>query len=226
VDLPVADRDDPATGVDHQLTDPEGSVAAVVSAAEDRRDARFQIGVGERLGDVVVGAEVTTAGETAPVLPVQEHDDRQVRVDPRLDPVGLADLLQHVDARHVGQGQVEDEDVGVVEATEPKGVGAARRRQCLEVVGDQVLAEHLEGGVVPVADDDRRDLVYLGHDSPPSDPWYLPSAMWSSFGFRAPVVGRTREDVRSSVLAPSGPPARKAPGCVRGPAGDVPTRRP
>jgi hypothetical protein len=72
---------------------------------------------------------------------------------------------------HVGQREVEDQEVGMVEPTEPERVGAARRREHVETVLDEVLAEQVEGRLVSVADDDGRDLIYRRHGLPPGDPW-------------------------------------------------------
>jgi hypothetical protein len=82
--------------------------------------------------------------------------------------------------------------------TVPLGAGPVR---------DEVLAEQVEGRLVSVADDDGRDLIYRWHGLPPAirGSCLLPSG--SSFGLSAPVVGRTRQDVRSSGSAPPGPRA-------------------
>jgi hypothetical protein len=47
--------------------------------------------------------------------------------------------------------------VGVVVAAEAQRVGGARRRQDLEAVRSQVVAQQVEGGIVVLADDDRGD---------------------------------------------------------------------
>jgi hypothetical protein len=115
---------------------------------------------------------------------------------------------------------IEDQHVGVVEATEPEGVGGRGCREHLESVVGELLAELVEGRPVPVADDQGRDLFYRRHGLPPGDPLYLPFAMWSSFGFGAPVVNRTRKDVRSLGL-PLGPRAILVAVVASGPVGDV-----
>ena len=61
----------------------------------------------ERLGEVVVGAEREAADPVGLLPPRGQQDDADV-----LGLVPLAQLGQHVVARHAGQHEVEDHDVG------------------------------------------------------------------------------------------------------------------
>jgi hypothetical protein len=92
VDLAVADRHLAAGRVDQQLADPDRAVVAAVAAAQDGGDPRPQLLVEEGLLDVVVGAEVEAADPVGGAAAAGQDDDRQVRVEARVDPVDLADL--------------------------------------------------------------------------------------------------------------------------------------
>ena len=124
----------------------------------------------KRLDHIVIGAESRprTRSASAP-RPVRTITGRPGSKRER-DPVGLADLAQHVEPGGVGQGQVEQQQIGVVVAAEPQGVGSARRRQHAEAVGDEVIAEQLQGRRVVLADDQARDLSSLGKHLAPLSP--------------------------------------------------------
>ena len=73
-------------------------------APEQRLDALGQEALRERLGDVVVGADIEADHLVHLVVLRGEEDDREVRT--------LADAAQHFDAVHARHLDVEDGDVG------------------------------------------------------------------------------------------------------------------
>ena len=85
-----------------------------------------------------------------------EHDDRQ----PGSKRAGRRHPRSGSRAARRGRrrrgGQVEQQQVGVVEVAEAQRVGRARRRQRVVAVGLEVVAEELQGGLVVLADDHRR----------------------------------------------------------------------
>jgi hypothetical protein len=108
-------------GVDDRLRVPLG-------AAHDRVDARDQLVLVERLGHVIVGAETQAF---ALVLDAGEAGEDQ---DGRLH-FGDAQCAQDLEARHVGQVQVEQDDVVVVEFAEIDTLFAEIRRVDVEALG-------------------------------------------------------------------------------------------
>ena len=92
VDLDVVERED------------AGARARAGRAAQDRADARGQLVGVERLGDVVVGAEVEALGLVGgrALGGQQDHRDR----------APLAQLAHDLDAVEVGHDDVEQDDVG------------------------------------------------------------------------------------------------------------------
>ena len=82
-----------------------------LGAADDRVDARDQLVLVEGLGHVIVGAEAEATDLGVDVGVAGEDEDRCV--DAR-----EAQLLQHVVAVHVGQGQIQQDDVVIIELAE------------------------------------------------------------------------------------------------------------
>ena len=95
-----------------------------------------------------------------------EDDHRQGGIEARGDPVGLADLAQHVEPGGVGQREIEQQQIRMVVAAEPQSVGSVGSRQHPEAVGDEVVAEQLERRRVVLADDQVGDLAALGKHWP------------------------------------------------------------
>ena len=101
-----------------------------LGAADDGVDARDQLVAVERLGDIIVGAEAQGAD-----LRIQLADagqDQHRRAD-----LGGAQLLQHVIAVHVGQVQVEADDVVIVELAEIQALFAEVGRIDVEALGGE-----------------------------------------------------------------------------------------
>ena len=82
-------------------------LGARVGAADQRAHARLQLGELERLGEVVVGAEVQARD---PVLDRIAHGEDQHRHAG----AARAQALQHLEAVHLGQSQVEQHQVELV----------------------------------------------------------------------------------------------------------------
>ena len=75
-------------------------------AAQDRADARDELAGAERLDDVVVGAELEAEHAVGLVAAGGEHDHRHALVG--------AQLAQQVEARAVGEHDVEEHEVGTL----------------------------------------------------------------------------------------------------------------
>ena len=155
-----------------------GPVVAAVAAAQDGGDPRPQFVVARRASGRSRRRPRSRprTRSVAPPRPVRTMIGR--RGSKRAStPSDSRIVAQDVEAGGVGQGQVEQQQVGVVVATEAQRVGGARRGQDLEAVRRQVVAEQVEGGIVVLADDDRGDLFSFGqhavskgrdrYDSPP-----------------------------------------------------------
>ena len=81
------------------------SAGSPTRAAQQRADAGEQLGEPERLGDVVVGAGVEPDDEVDLVGARGEHEDRGGQAV-------VADRTRDVEAVHVRQTEVEDDEVG------------------------------------------------------------------------------------------------------------------
>ncbi len=115
-----------------------GQQVGVLAAAQHRPDAGHQLAVAERLGDVVVGAELQTDDLVDLGVPGGDHDDRHG--------AALAQATADLGAGQAGHHQVEQDDVGAV---------ALELGQPLLAVGSQedlepLLGEHEAQGV-PIA---------------------------------------------------------------------------
>ena len=91
--------EDDVAGVDRL-----GRLGRAVRAAEDGADAGDELARAERLGQVVVGAELEAEQLVELVVAGREHDDRDGRV--------AAQLAGDVEAVEAGQAEVEDDEVG------------------------------------------------------------------------------------------------------------------
>jgi hypothetical protein len=123
-------------------------------AADDGVDAGDQFVLVERLGEVIVGAEaealhlVLDAGQT------REDQDRRFHL-------GDAQGAQNLVARHVGEVQVEQDDVVIIELAEVDAFFSEIRRVDVEVLGFQHQFDALRCGAVVF------DQEYAHQRSPP-----------------------------------------------------------
>ncbi len=99
-----------------------------LGAAHDGVDARDQFVLVEWLGHVVVGAEAETLDLVLDAGEAGEDQDRRLHL-------GDAQRAQHLEARHVGQVQVEQDDVVVVELAEIDALFAQIGRVDVEALG-------------------------------------------------------------------------------------------
>ena len=104
-------------------------------------DAGDQLVLVEGLGQVVVGAEAEALDLVLDAGEAGEDQDR------RLD-LGDAQRAQDLVARHVGQVQVEQDDVVVVELAEVDALLAEIGRVDVEVLGLEHQLDALRGGAV------------------------------------------------------------------------------
>ena len=110
VDAPLAALDAPTLEVDDQVLvadDPAalGVGEVAVGAPQEGLDAAHQLAQAERLGQVVVGAELQADDLVDLVVARGEQEDR------RLGAVG-AQAAQHLEAVDARQADIEDDQVG------------------------------------------------------------------------------------------------------------------
>ena len=91
-----------------------------------------------------------------------QDDHRQLAVELGGGALGGADPAQYVEPGGVGEGEVEQQGVGLAEAAEAQRVGGGRCGQGAVAVGLEVVDEQLAGQRIVLADDDRREGLDLG----------------------------------------------------------------
>src|SRR5262245_27090267 len=121
-------------GLDHRLR-------MALGAAHDGVDARDQLVLVEWLGHVVVGAEAETADLVLDAG--QAGEDENGRLD-----LGDAKRAEHLEARHVRQVQVEQDDVVVVKLAEIDTFFAQIGGVDVEALGLQHQLNRLSSGAV------------------------------------------------------------------------------
>ena len=140
----LAALDGAAVQVEHEIGRAEATVLGLAEApSRDRADAREQLGEREGLGQVVVGAEFEPAHAVAHRAARREEEDGRLHAR-------LAQPAQHLEALHVGQHHVEQDQVVAA-------VGGAL--DAARAIGDDfdeeaVLAEALEDVLL------RRRIVF------------------------------------------------------------------
>ena len=114
----------PASAARRATTSPARIVVAglggALGPAQDGPDPGDELARAERLGQVVVGAELEAEQLVELVVARGEHDDRDGRV--------AAQLAGDVEAVEPGQAEVEDDEVGVALADRRRGRPGRRRR--------------------------------------------------------------------------------------------------
>jgi signal transduction histidine kinase len=134
-------------GIEPQTSDFDRRLAlGRLPAPHDRADPRRELPRGERLHDVVVGAELEPQDPVDLLTASGEHDDRHLGA--------LADLSAQVAAVAVGQHDVEQDDVGLdpVERLARALDGARHLR--VEPVALEMLGERLGDGLLVLDDQD------------------------------------------------------------------------
>lgn len=97
--------------IDHQIAGIDDRLGVALGTAHDRVNARDQLVFMEWLGHVVVGAEAETLDLVLDAGEAGEDQDRRLHF-------GDAQRAQNLEARHVGQVQVEQDDVVIVQLAE------------------------------------------------------------------------------------------------------------
>ena len=115
VDRQIVDRHRAGVEVDGHPPGADGRGGVPLRAADDRVQPRHQFALLEGLGEVVVGAEAEAADLAVGV--VHPREDQHRRLHTR-----RAQLAQNVEAVHVGQAEVEDDDVVFVETANLKAI--------------------------------------------------------------------------------------------------------
>src|SRR6478609_801256 len=137
----AADLDRLGVEIDHEIAGLDHRLGVALGTAHDRMDARNQFVLVEGFGHVVVGADAETLDL---VLDAGKAGEDQNRC---LD-LGDPELLEHVIAGHVGQVQVEQDDVVIVEFAEIYAFFAQIGRIDIETLGLQHQLDRLRDGAV------------------------------------------------------------------------------
>ena len=137
----AADFDRLGVEVDDEVAGVDDRLRVALGAAHDGVDARDQLVLVERLGHVVVGAEAETLDLVLDAGKAGEDQDR------RLD-LGDPQRAQNLETRHVGEVQVEQDDVVVVELAEIDAFFAEVRRVDVEALGFEHQLDRLSGRAV------------------------------------------------------------------------------
>ena len=149
VELALADGGLPPTRVDPQRAHLHGPAAARhdVGPPQDRLDPGDERPRVERLGHVVVGAELEADDRVDVVVAGGEHEDRRVAAPPEL----AADL----EAVDLGEHQVEDDEVGLVAGVQRESLLAVRGADDRVALLLQVQAKEVDDVALVVDDEDR-----------------------------------------------------------------------
>ena len=144
----IVQRRHPAGRIERQRTVAQHGLRAGQRAAGERPHPRLQFGQGERLGHVVVGAEVEALDPLLDAVGGGQDQHRNLRVAPAQSP-------EHFEAGHRRQAEVEDQHVEVL------------RRQ--RAVGRLAVADDVDrvaGGAQRPRQPVGKDLVILGDQNP------------------------------------------------------------
>ncbi len=136
LDVFAAARDFAADAVEREIAHLQ-PLGRRLAAAQQRADARQQFDESERLHQIIVGAEFQALD--AIVHGVARAQDQHRRAG-----LAVADLLQHAEAVHVGQHQVENDQVVLGGVDQFDGGGAVaghihRVSGALQAAGQEVL---------------------------------------------------------------------------------------
>ena len=107
---------------------------------------RKKLAGAEGLGEVVVGAQLEAEDAVDLLALGGKHDDRNHRLG--------ADFPREGEPVLAGQAHVEEHQVDAAGSERFAHVAAVRRRDHLELVPDEIVADHLPGGGVVVDGED------------------------------------------------------------------------
>ena len=138
--LLVGDLDDAAHEVDRRSPAAEDRPLAMHLKLMTKRrpHARKQFIHAERLGDVIVGAEVERLDLADLVAAARQHHDRDALV-------ARADHPQQFEALHIGQSKIENDQIGILRQQLERGL-AVRRLQDFVALRAQAHAQQLADG--------------------------------------------------------------------------------
>ena len=120
---------------------------ALLGPPEERPDPGRQLAQAERLGDVVVGAELQPDDLVELGVLGRQHDDRHARLG--------ADDAADLDARQLREHQVQEDEVRSLGPEHGQGLAAVGRGDDPESVGLERVDERLAEGGLVVDDEDR-----------------------------------------------------------------------
>ena len=157
----AVDLDGLLVEVDDEVAGGDDRLGVALRAAHDGVDAGDELVLVERLGQVVVGAEAEALHLVLDAGHAGEDQDR------RLD-LGDAQRAQHLVAGHVGQVQVEQDDVVIVELAEIDALLAEVGGVDVEVLGLEHQLDALRRRAV-VLDQQNPHVLDPRHGSPLRD---------------------------------------------------------
>ena len=121
---------------------------------KDRLDPGNQRAGMERLGDVVVGAQLQADDRVDHVVARSEHHDRDIAPS--------AQLAAHLEAVQLGQHQVEDHQIWIVSGVEGEGLLAIGRGDHRPALLFEIEPEQLDDVALVV---DHEDRLHPGEDT-------------------------------------------------------------
>ena len=162
LDLLAAQQHGVRGGIDLQRPGADASQRAPrARPAQQRVDPGPQLGVAERLAQVVVGAALEAAQAIDLPCPAGQQHDRRARVHAAGDAVRRPQPPQDLEPREIGKPQVEQQEVGCRGLQQAQGVSRAVAGEHLVAVGGEVVGEERAGRVVVLDDEDGGGVV--GH---------------------------------------------------------------
>ena len=174
----------------------------LLGPAEQRPDPRRQLAQAERLGHVVVGAELEPDHLVQLGILGREHHDRHARLG--------ADDPADLDPRQLGEHQVEQDEVGTFGPEPGQGLATVGRRDDPESVGLERVDQRLAQGRLVVDDEDRSCHSRLSIRARVNDPLTRRSAIGLEALREFHVV---LDEVDAAAV---GVEAQRSSGCSRG----------
>ena len=154
VDAAAVDLDRLGVEIDRELAGLDHRLRMALRAADDGVDARDQLVAVERLGDIIVGAEAQGADLRVHLADARKDQHRGADL-------GGAQFLEHVIAVHVGQIEIEADDVVIVELAEVQALFAKIRRVDVEAFGGKHQLDALGGGRLVFDQQHAHDIIAL-----------------------------------------------------------------
>ena len=137
----ATDLDGLGVEIDHEIAGLDHRLGVALGTAHDRMDAGDQFVLVEGFGHVVVGADAETLDLVLDAGKAGEDQDRCLDL-------GDAELLEHVVTGHVGQIQVEQDNVVIVQLSEIDAFFTKVGRINVKALGLQHQFDRLRDGAV------------------------------------------------------------------------------